>query len=52
MLMDNTLMTGGGLEIRAWDSINGYRPVNARVVSIFIWLIGLFYMSKIIPFLL
>lgn len=32
MLIDNTLMTGGGLEIRAWDSINGYRPVNARVL--------------------
>ncbi|XP_071146996.1 echinoderm microtubule-associated protein-like CG42247 isoform X2 [Mytilus edulis] len=32
MLMDNTLMTGGGLEIRAWDSINGYRPANARVL--------------------
>ena len=33
MLMDNTLMTGGGLEIRAWDSINAYRPANARIVS-------------------
>ena len=26
-------MTGGGLEIRAWDSINAYRPANARIVS-------------------
>jgi len=38
MLMDNTLMTGGGLEIRAWDSINAYRSANARIVSFNIYI--------------
>ncbi|CAL1540738.1 unnamed protein product [Lymnaea stagnalis] len=32
MLGDGTLLSGGGNEVKAWDSINNYSPVKERVL--------------------
>jgi len=33
MLEDGTLLSGGGAEIKAWDSINYFRRVKERTVG-------------------
>ena len=39
MLEDGTLLSGGGSEIKAWDSMNSYRAVKERTVSILLYLL-------------
>ena len=34
MLEDGTLLTGGGNEIKAWDSLSAYKSVKERTVGI------------------
>jgi len=33
MLEDGTLLSGGGVEIKAWDSVNYFKPVKERTVT-------------------
>lgn len=34
MMVDNTLLSGGGSYIKSWDSINNYRKISKREVRI------------------
>lgn len=34
MMVDNTLLSGGGSYIKSWDSINNYRKISKREVHI------------------
>jgi len=38
MLEDGTLLSGGGTEIKAWDSMNYFKRVKERTVYKFVFL--------------